>query len=939
MTDNTMDNFTRTSSASTLYEFLRDHPASSGPEGSNYTHTRIGNGQDIKASAFSIPPSELQTFYRLYCHHVFKLGKPEYLTEKQLQNGPPIAVDFDFRYDLSVSEHQYGEGHITDIIELYMSEIKALLQIDENATISAFVMEKDNVNRVPEKQYTKDGIHIIFGVQMDHVMQQMLRDRILQKIPQICDIPITNSWDTVLDAGISAGTTGWQLYGSKKPAHEAYKLTHHYVATMDASGEFEIIEKEEKFDVFANFEKLSVQYTGNPKFDINIDILTEYNTRLVSNKRRAPMLVNQSSSAEDNDFESMNANNYADYIYCINGIEDLNAAVEAVLKTMNSSIREIHDYVQILPEKYYEPGSHVINRKVAFALKHADKRLFLSWVMLRSKASDFDYGDIPNLHKEWVKTSLRSNGITKKSIIYWAKQDAYDAYMEVKKNTLASFIEKSAVHINDYDLAMVLYQMFKEKYICASITHKQWYVFKDHRWVIDRGQTLRKAISQDMFNVYCEYQTKCQNELGKLCELLDEETNEKAKNIKAILKNLAAITQRCKQSGDKDHIMKEALELFYDDNFIKNMDANKYLLCFTNGVVDFDAENEQGGRIIFREGYPQDYITKTTGIAYIPHTSVDSTIELQITRFIEELFTDADLRNYMMDHLASTLIGTNLNQTFNMYVGCGSNGKSLLTDLMSHTLGEYSGTVPITLVTEKRTNIGGVSPELIQLKGLRYAVMQEPSKNMRINEGMMKQLSAGDPLQGRALYCDSETFEPQFKLVVCTNSLFDFNSNDDGTWRRIRKCDFDSRFLDKEDYDQADQDGKTFIKDKSLKSKMPDWAPVFASMLVKRAYATKGNVVDCERVVNSSKQYRHSQDPFSAFLADKIITCEHTCIPLSESELKTVFKEWIRDAYPGYKYKVTELYDIITKKYGKKDVKGWVGIRLNECTTEGDGDM
>jgi len=932
---NNNPNMTTSSTAKTLYEFLREHLAVSGPEGSNFTHTRIGNGQDIKACSYSIPPSDLPTFYRLYCDEVFKYGRAEYLTEKQLKNGPPIAIDLDFQYDYSICEHQYGEGHITDIIELYLSEIKDFLQIDESSTITVFVMEKAHVNRVEDKNYTKDGIHLIFGVQMDHTMQQMLRQNILEKIPQVCgDLPLINTWDKVLDACISTGSTGWQLYGSKKPNHEAYKLTKVYVATMDDSGEFEVVEQEEEFDVVSNFEKLSVQYTEHPKFEINVGILATYNERLIAMQRK----TRTHTSTGDCDLQSISANNYADCIHEISCLEELTLATEAVLKTMNSSVREIHDYVQILPAQYYQPGSHVISRKVAFALKHTDERLFLSWVMLRSKADDFDYGDILNLHKEWIKTSKRSNGITKKSIIYWAKQDAYDAYVEVKKSTLNSFLEKSCICVNDYDLAMVLYQMFKEKYICSSITHKQWYVFKEHRWVIDRGQTLRKAISQDMWTAYSDYGDRCRDDLGKLCELVDEETNEKARQIKEIQKNIAKVLLRCKQSGDKDHVIKEALELFYDDNFIKNMDSNKYLLCFTNGVVDFDADNECGGKIIFREGFPQDYITKTTGIPYIPATVIDKTIESQIIRFMEELFPDPELRTYMLNHLASTFIGTNLNQTFNIYVGCGSNGKSLLTDLMTHTLGEYSGTVPITLVTEKRTSIGGVSPELIQLKGLRYAVMQEPSKNMRINEGMMKQLSAGDPLQGRALYCDSETFDPQFKLVVCTNSLFDFNSNDDGTWRRIRKCDFESRFLDAEDFASAEKDGKTFIKDKALKDKMPSWAPVFASMLVSRAYLTKGNVAECARIVNSSKQYRHSQDPFSAFIVDKIVVCDKASMPLTEMELKTVFKEWLRDTYPGYKAKLPELYDLITKKFGKQEAKGWTGIRLNEQMTEGGGD-
>ena len=931
---------TSKSTPNTLYEFLADHKAVSGTDGSNYTHTRIGNGQDIMACAYSIPPADLQTFYRLYCDHVFKRNRPEYLTEKQLENGP-IVIDFDFRHDYSVCDRQYSDGHITDIVELYLSEIKNFLQIDENATISVFVMEKQHVNRVEAKNYTKDGIHIIFGVQMTHTMQQMLRQNILKKIPEICDIPIINTWDTVLDEGISTGKIGWQLYGSKKPEHEAYALTRHCIATMGADGEFETCEAERRFDVVANFEQLSVQYTKHPAFEINVGILSSYNERLIAMQRRQPATSCVSSQQSHNDGDKITANNYADCLHEISCLDELKIAMECVLNTLNASVREIHDYVQILPAQYYQPGSHVISRKVAFALKHTDDRLFLSWVMLRSKADDFDYGDIQNLYREWIKTGKRSQGITKKSIIYWAKQDALEAYTKVKNNTLDAFIEKSVVNINDYDVAMVLYQMYKEQYICSSITHKQWYVFKDHRWVIDRGQTLRRSISQNMYSNYFEYQAKCQADLGKIDETT-EDGIEHARILKKNLKNAANLMQKCKQAGEKDHIMKEALELFYDDNFIKNMDSNKYLMCFTNGVVDFDATNEFGGRIVFRDGYPQDYITKTTGIAYVHAENVDATLESQITRFMEELFPDADLRTYMWDHLASCLIGTNLNQTFNIYVGCGSNGKSLLTDLMTHTLGEYKGTVPITLVTEKRTSIGGVSPELIQLKGVRYAVMQEPSKDMRINEGMMKQLTGGDPLQGRALYCDSETFDPQFKLVVCTNSLFDFNSNDDGTWRRIRKCDFDAKFLDAEDFEDAEKDGKTFIKDKALKDKMPDWAPMFASMLVSRAYRTKGNVAECARIVNSSKEYRQSQDPFSAFISNKLIVCEKTAMPLTEMELKTVFREWMKESYPGYKYKMPELYGIITKKFGKHDGRGWIGVKLNEPTSEdigGDGDM
>ena len=114
--------------------------------------------------------------------------------------------------------------------------------------------------------------------------------------------------------------------------------------------------------------------------------------------------------------------------------------------------------------------------------------------------------------------------------------------------------------------------------------------------------------------------------------------------------------------------------------------------------------------------------------------------------------------------------------------------------------------------------------------------MQEPSKGDRINEGIMKEITGGDPIQGRALYKDTITFVPHFNLVVCTNTLFDIKSNDDGTWRRIRVCDFMSKFLENP-YEDEDKFPKSeyphqFKIDKKIDEKFEIWAPLLMSMLV-----------------------------------------------------------------------------------------------------------
>ena len=144
-------------------------------------------------------------------------------------------------------------------------------------------MEKPNINRVAEKNITKDGIHIVIGIQIDHIMQIMLRENILKKIANIFEnLPLTNNWESILDEGITKGSVNWQLFGSRKPGNAAYQLTQHYVISYDKNdGEFSMDEKDvKKFNIFDNFTALTAQNTENPKFEINPKIMGVYKQRI-----------------------------------------------------------------------------------------------------------------------------------------------------------------------------------------------------------------------------------------------------------------------------------------------------------------------------------------------------------------------------------------------------------------------------------------------------------------------------------------------------------------------------------------------------------------------------------------------------------------------------------------------------------------------------------
>jgi P4 family phage/plasmid primase-like protien len=922
-----------------LDDFLSKHKINKSEERSP-THTRIGDKTlDIYPGSYFISDEEKDIFYELYHKKVFQEKKPEFLTEKQIKNGP-ILVDFDLKFSLEVDTRLYTDDHLMDILNLYLDTLKTMVQFT-NTPFHVFIMEKKDVNRCVDKGLTKDGIHMIIGIQMDHTLQMMLRKRILQEIPQlwgededVLPLPITNAWDNVVDDTICRGTTNWQVFGSRKPAHEAYHLTNHFTIIFDNDdSEFSIDKNNIKIDKNL-LSIISAQNPNNPLFLMKPELTNEYNqyklNPVVKQKRKSVMKFNvvdiDTPQIED-----------------IKNREQLDKAMSSLLDSFNESeyiLREMHEYVQILPESYYEDGSHLKNRQVAFALKHTDDRLFLSWVMLRAKSPSFDYSDIPTLLHQWNNYfNKKDSALTHKSIIYWAKNDSpRDKFLEVKRSSLNHFIEETLVTASatDYDIANVLYQMNKDQYCCVNIGLKQWYVFENHRWVEDKSMGIRNKLSEEVFRLYFE----------KTHSLRDEmQVTEDTDRHDFLSKQINKISSTCiklKKTADKNNIFREAMEIFYDGKFMRSIDSNKYLMCFKNGVVDMKTKT-------FRPGTPEDYITKCTNNDYFK--DIGDYIEdakkimenpdyqtilnrdiiniiIEIYEYMNQLYPIPNLNEYMWCHLSSCLIGENINQTCSFYIGSGSNGKSSIVELMSYGFGDYKGVLPITIVTEKRAGVGGTTSELIALKGVRYAVMQESSKGMRINEGILKELTGGDTIVGRQLFKESETFTPQFSLVVCTNNLPEVDATDDGTWRRVKSIPHHAKFVDNIQDERYSSCPYLFKKDKNVKDRLKVWAPIFMSMLVHKVFETGGIVEDCEEVLKHSEKYRESQDHIACFMREMVLVEKGGKI--KKQELTEQFNLWFKENYGGSKMpKGAEVITAISAKYGDPTRHGWPNIKIN----------
>lgn len=904
---------------------------------SKITHTRIPDSSNkITGGAYCIPEDEVHNLYNLLYNELFVKGNKEYLTESQLRDNNgcdrPLVIDFDFHYDSQISERQHDKDNILEIICLLLHQLKEMFDFSSNeSNMTIYVFERTKPYLCTKKRCTKDGIHLLFGMKVNTLQQNMLRESFLSQAGSVLsDLPLINSYGEVYDSGITNGTTAWQLYGCRKPGRESYKLSHYYSIDYKQNiNDFECdLHDGNQFDIKENYKLLSVQYRNNPLYNMTSEFETLYNNKKnnVNVKKNFKTMKIRDNDQQLKDNANVipieNIKTKKDLLDTLEVLHNnLSRAIDTQYGSLTCKLKETHDITMILPSKYYDEFDAWL--KVGWALYNTCNcdYMFYTWMLFSSQSDKFNYNDITTYYgdKYWQSFKQGNDCLTNQSIIYWAKNHwknitENNKFDEIMNTSLRYFMDQSVKTPTDFDIARVLYHFCKSKFVCTDIKNNTWWEYTNNRWnETDNGVSLSLIISTDMHKLYFD-EMKIITGLLRDCDNNDDEW----KGLKEKLSGLTQITIRLKEMNKKDKLMKASKELFYDKYFYNKIDENPKLLGVKNGIIDFN-ENT------FREGKSTDYVTKNTKVNYIPLEQIKPSLIKEINDFMNSLFPKPDLCEYMWDMLASCLIGNNYNQTFHIFTGSGSNGKSLLMCLMRNVLGEYYGDVPIAIVCEKRPNIGSVSPEIMQLKGTRLAVINEPSKGQRLNEGPMKALTGGDPIQGRSLFKNTVSFQPQFKLAVCTNVLFDISATDNGTWRRIKVVPYLSTFCNNPDPNAEFE----YQIDYNLEEKMlKKWVEPFMSMLIHRAFESKGIIRQkCSIVDSKSQEYRNNQDHIVNFINEKIVS--EPGEKVKKGELGREFEEWYKINYGRKdKPKMKELYDVMDKKFGRYVNLGWQNIKI-----------
>jgi hypothetical protein len=360
---------------------------------------------------------------------------------------------------------------------------------------------------------TKDGIHLMIHLKMDYVMKLILRKALVQEIGDIWgDIPITNTWSDVLDEKVFEGHANWQLFGSRKPGNEDYKLSCIFQCNyILEDGTWNIKEDKIKPEwILSNFKQLTCRDSTQVYMPLKESIKEEYEKCTEERKRKKKVIIKNKVRLLSNISSTIQP-------YEIKTQEQLDEYIEDFMSNLSATdylIKEAHAYTMILPAEYWGAGSYSKWIRVGWALKNTDPRLFVIWLKFSSQYGEFDYDSVSELFDKWSNfDSYNKEGLTLRSIMYWCKSSNEKEFFEIRNKTINYYVFYSIDHNTEFDLATVLYQMNKDSFTCVSIKDSVWYEFISNRWqIVDDGISIRSKISTDMYNVYYKLMKQKENE-------------------------------------------------------------------------------------------------------------------------------------------------------------------------------------------------------------------------------------------------------------------------------------------------------------------------------------------------------------------------------------------------------------------------------------------
>jgi putative DNA primase/helicase len=240
---------------------------------------------------------------------------------------------------------------------------------------------------------------------------------------------------------------------------------------------------------------------------------------------------------------------------------------------------------------------------------------------------------------------------------------------------------------------------------------------------------------------------------------------------------LRGLDKKCADASFMAGVMKmlEAKRLVEFEKFDPEGQA---LVNFLNGTLELETGN-------FRQSRREDMLTQTLAVTFMPDAKCPNW-----TRFLENSFPDADVREFLQRFFGYMLEGTGREKLAAFFHGYGDNGKTLLTAVLMGIFGyksdnSYGKSVGWETLAENKS--GTIRNDIARLHNARAVFCDESEQGMVLKESIFKALTGASPITSRFLHKEFFTFFSRFVFVLATNRLPRVIGGDGASWKRILK--------------------------------------------------------------------------------------------------------------------------------------------------------
>lgn len=421
-------------------------------------------------------------------------------------------------------------------------------------------------------------------------------------------------------------------------------------------------------------------------------------------------------------------------------------------------------------------------------------------------------------------------------------------------------------------------------------TDKRWLWYDGRRWCTDMTGTVKRLADKAVACMAAEAKVYAQRDA--------EEGTEMSKAFEKHMKS-------CRSNRSKTAMLNEVMH--HLPVLPAQLDRNRSVLNTPGGVLDL-----RSGSLTPHD--PADYLTKITAVEYSENADCPRWLA-----FLDDIFGgDKDLIRYVQKAAGYSLTGSTAEQCAFFLYGTGRNGKSTFIDVLRDIFGDYAANIQPETIMVRSNQSGAINSDIARLKGARLVTSVEPNEGVRINEGLLKQLTGDDTVTARKLYGDEFEFKPEFKLWMAANHKPIIRGTDTGIWRRIHMIPFTVQIPEEK-------------IDRRLKYKLRAELTGIFRWVVEGCLLWQREGLKMPRaVLEEVREYRREMDVISAFIEDRCAVGKG--LSVQASTLYAAYMSW---AESGNEYRMsnTKFAMEMAKRYKKikgKNCNYYAGIGLED---------